>query len=186
MTKARTLASIAAASNNNATVSALINTGTVTVPTSTDTLVGRATTDTLTNKTITLPFITSPTENFLAGTYSGGTVNFDLKAYGFSYSSSSSTANITVNLRGDVSTTLNSLLAVGQSITFSCIVNNGGTPYYISAVQVDGSSVTPKWSGGTAPSAGNASSLDIYSFTVMKTAATPTYIVLAAGPVKYA
>jgi hypothetical protein len=36
-------------------------------------------------------------------------------------------------------------------------------------VQVDGSSVTPKWQGGTAPTAGNASSIDTYSYTIIKT-----------------
>jgi len=36
-------------------------------------------------------------------------------------------------------------------------------------VQVDTTPVTPKWQGGTAPTAGNASSLDVYSYTIIKT-----------------
>jgi hypothetical protein len=56
----------------------------------------------------------------------------------------------------------------------------GATAYYASAFQVDGSSVTPLWSGGSAPSAGTASSVDIYVFTIIKTAATPTYEVFAS------
>jgi hypothetical protein len=48
-------------------------------------------------------------------------------------------------------------------------VTQGATAYYNNAVQVDGSSVTPKWQGGTAPSAGNASSVDVYTYTIIKT-----------------
>ena len=40
--------------------------------------------------------------------------------------------------------------------------------------------MTPKWQGGTAPSAGNASSIDVYVYTIIKTAATPTYTVLGS------
>ena len=67
----------------------------------------------------------------------------------------------------------------GESITIAHIVKNGSTPYYNSAVQIDGSGVTPEWQGGAAPSAGNASSLDVYSYTVIKTGSA-TFTVLAA------
>ena len=59
------------------------------------------------------------------------------------------------------------------------LVQQGGTAYYNSAVQVDGSSVTPVWQGGTAPTAGNASSLDTYVYTIIKTASA-TFTVLAS------
>ena len=70
-------------------------------------------------------------------------------------------------------------------MTVAFLVTQGGTAYYQTAFQVDGSSVTPKWSGGTAPSAGNTSGIDAYSFTIIKTA-DATFTVLAAGPIKYA
>jgi hypothetical protein len=54
-------------------------------------------------------------------------------------------------------------------MTVVFLVTQGSTAYYNSAVQVDGSSVTPKWQGGTAPTAGNASSIDTYSYTIIKT-----------------
>ena len=57
----------------------------------------------------------------------------------------------------------------GESITVAFLVTNGGTPYYNNAFQVDGSSVTPEWQGGSAPSGGNASSVDVYTYTVFKT-----------------
>ena len=59
------------------------------------------------------------------------------------------------------------------------IITNGGTPYYNSAVQVDGSGVTPEWQGGAAPTAGNASSNDIYTYTIIKTG-DATFKVFAA------
>jgi len=67
----------------------------------------------------------------------------------------------------------------GESITIAHIVKQGATPYYNSAVQIDGSGVTPEWQGGSAPSAGNASSLDVYTYTVIKTGSA-TFTVLAA------
>jgi hypothetical protein len=55
------------------------------------------------------------------------------------------------------------------------LVTNGATAYYQTALTVDSVAVTPKWQGGTAPTSGNASSVDIYLVTIIKTAATPTY-----------
>lgn len=57
----------------------------------------------------------------------------------------------------------------GQSMTCTLLFTNGTTAYYINTVQLDGTTVTPKWSGGSAPSAGNASSVDTYTFTLIKT-----------------
>jgi hypothetical protein len=80
--------------------------------------------------------------------------------------------------------TLNSILSAGQSVTCSLLVTNGGTAYYPSTIQIDGSSVTPKWQTGTAPTAGNANSVDLYTFAIVKTA-NLTYTVLASQ-VKFA
>lgn len=96
------------------------------------------------------------------------------------YSTASASANFTLNIRGNSSVTANSTLAVGQSMTFALMVTNGATPYYPSAYQVDGSAITPKYPGGTAISAGNANSVDVYVYTLIKTAATPTYTLLAS------
>ena len=67
----------------------------------------------------------------------------------------------------------------GESLTIVTLVPQGSTAYYNSAFQIDGSSVTPKWQDGAAPSAGNASSTDIYSYTIIKTA-NATFTVIAA------
>lgn len=167
-------------------ISSISNTGTLTLPTSTDTLVGRATTDTLTNKTLTDPVVNGAIldqseENWnIVASAATGTINFDVKTASIWYYTSNATANHTVNVRGDSSTTLASLLNTGDSITVVWANTNGTTAYYPSAFQVDGSSVTPKWQGGTAPTGGNASAIDLYSYTIVKTAATPTYTVFAS------
>ena len=163
-------------------ISTISNTGTLTLPTSTDTIVGRATADTLTNKVL----LTPEERATVSATAATGTVNFDLVTQGVLYYTTNASANFTLNFRGNSGTTLNSILAVGDSVSAVFLNTNGSTAYYASAFQIDGSSVTPKWSGGTAPAAGNASSIDAYSFTIIKTAATPTYTVLAGGATKFA
>lgn len=149
--------------------------GTLSLPSATDTVVGRATADTLTNK-----IFTSPEETVtISATAATGTINFDVVSQAILYYSSNASANWTLNIRGNSGTTLDSLLGVGNSITVTFLVTNGATPYYQTALQIDGNAVTPKWAGGSAPTSGNASSIDAYYITIIKTAATPTYLVLA-------
>jgi hypothetical protein len=90
-------------------------------------------------------------------------------------------ANFTVNLRGNASTALNAALAVGESATVALITKQGNTTFFNDVVQVDGTTtnVTVVYQGGSAPTAGNASSNDVYTYTALKTAAS-TYTVLAA------
>ncbi len=95
------------------------------------------------------------------------------------YQNVAATANFTVNLRGNSSTALNAALNTGESATVALLVKNNNTTYYNNVIQVDGTTVTAIWQGGTAPTAGNASSTDVYSYTALKTAAS-TYVVLAS------
>jgi len=105
----------------------------------------------------------------IAATAATGTVNFDVSTQSILYYTSNASANWTLNIRGSSSVALNSIMSTGQSVTITHLVTQGGTAYYNSAVTVDGSSVTPKWSGGSAPSAGNANSVDVYTYTLIKT-----------------
>lgn len=105
----------------------------------------------------------------IAATAATGTVNFDVSTQSILYYTSNASANWTLNIRGDGSTTLNSIMATGQSVTVTHLVMQGGTAYYNSALTVDGTSVTPKWSGGSAPSAGNTNGVDVYTYTLIKT-----------------
>ena len=88
-------------------------------------------------------------------------------------------SNFTVNLRGNSSTALNSALNTGESATVALLVKNDNTTYYNNVLQIDGTTVTAIWQGGTAPTGGNASSTDVYTYTALKTAAS-TYTVLAS------
>jgi len=144
------------------------------------------TSPTINTATATAPVLISPEERMtISATAATGTINFDADTQGVLYYTTASSANWTLNVRGTNSTTLASKLAVGDSVTISFIATNT-TAYYMTALTIDGNAQTVKYSGGTAPSAGNASSTDVYQFTIIKTAATPTYTVLGAGPVKYA
>lgn len=115
----------------------------------------------------------------VSATAATGTVNFDTITQSVLYYTSNASGNFTVNFRGDGTTSLNTLLATGESISASFLVTNNATAYYNSAVQVDGSSVTPKWQGGTAPTSGNASSVDVYNYVIIKTGSA-TFTVLAS------
>jgi len=105
-----------------------------------------------------------------------GTINFDVATASIWYYTSNATANHTLNFRYNSSTSLNTALPVGDAITLVWLNTNGGTAYYPSTIQIDGTTVTPKVPA--AISAGNANSIDAYSFTIIKTASTPTYQVL--------
>jgi len=121
----------------------------------------------------------SPYESWtVSATAATGTVDVDIATSSAWYYTTDASANWTFNFRGDSSTTLNSLLSTGESVTVVFLVTNGTTAYYPTAFTVDGSSVTPEWSGGSAPSSGNASSIDSYLFTIIKTA-DATFTVLA-------
>ena len=135
--------------------------------------------------TLTSPVVISPEERCtVSATAAGSTVNFDADTQGVLYYTTTSTGNWTLNVRGSGSTTLNSKLTTGDSLTISFLATNV-TAYYITALTIDGNAQTVKYSGGTAPSAGNASAVDIYTFTIVKTASA-TFTVFGAGPVKYA
>ena len=120
----------------------------------------------------------------VSATAATGTIAYDITTQSVLYYTSNASANWTVNFRASSGTSLNTAMATGQSVTAAFLVTQGATAYYNSAVQVDGSAVTPKWQGGTAPAAGNASSIDSYTFTIIKTASA-TFTVLASQ-VKFA
>jgi len=105
----------------------------------------------------------------ISATAATGTINYDVTTQSVLYYTTNASANWTVNFRASSGTSLNTAMTTGQSITVAFLVTQGSTAYYNSAVQVDGASVTPKYQGGTAWSAGNASSVDVYVYTIVKT-----------------
>lgn len=115
----------------------------------------------------------------ISATAATGTINYDLSTQSVLYYTSNATGNWTLNIRGNSGTTLNSMMTTGQSMTLAFLATQGSTAYYNSAVTIDGSSVTPKWFGGSAPSAGNANGIDVYTYTIIKTGSA-TFTALAS------
>jgi hypothetical protein len=133
-----------------------------------------------TSPTLVTPVLRSPEERCTVSAIAAtGTINFDALTQGVLHYTSAATGNWTLNVRGDSGTTLNSALATGDAITVVFMNTNTTTPFYATGFQIDGSSVTPRWQNGVTPSAGNANSIDIYTYTIIKTGSA-TYVVLAS------
>lgn len=129
----------------------------------------------LTNVTITT--IQEPAN--VTATAANATINMDLLNNAVLYLTSNATGNFTVNFRGTSATSLNNVMSNNTSIACTVLATQGNTAYYNSALQVDGSSVTPRWQGGTAPTSGNASGIDSYTYVIIKTGSA-AFTVLAA------
>lgn len=119
----------------------------------------------------------------VSATAATGTINYYLNSQSILYYTTAASANWTLNVAFSSGTTLNTAMSIGQCMTFAFLVTQGTTAFYQTAMEIDGTSVTPVWQGGAAPTSGNASGIDVYSFSIIKTAAS-TYTVLAAQ-VKY-
>ena len=108
-----------------------------------------------------------------------GTYNHDLNSDGMVlYAYANASASFVLNVRGDASTTLNSLMHIGQTSVFTAYTGSNNTSYYMTDFQIDGASQTEKWNGGTAPTAGTGSGVDVYTFNILKTA-DATFVVYA-------
>ena len=124
--------------------------------------------------------LVSPREKAaISATAATGTVHLNVSTASVHIYTANATANYVLNVRGNASTTLNSLMAVGESITVTFEHPNGGTAYYPSSYTIDGNAVTPKWLGGTAPTGGNTNSTDVYMIQIRKTASA-TFTCLAS------
>lgn len=115
----------------------------------------------------------------ISATAATGTINYDVTTQSVLYYTSNASANWTMNFRASSGTSLDSAMSTGQAVTVVFMATNGATPYYNSTVQVDGSSVTPKYQGGFAWSYGTASGIDAYTYTIIKTGAA-AFTVLAS------
>jgi len=110
----------------------------------------------------------------------GATVQFDALTQSILYYSNSAVNNWTLNVRGNSTTPLSSVLNVGQTMTLALIVSGGSTGYYQTGMSIDSVSLTARWQGGSAPTSGDTSAIDIYTFSVLKTSVTPSYIVFGS------
>ena len=115
----------------------------------------------------------------VSGTAPTSTTNFYINSGAVQYITANNTNNWTLNFAFSSGTSLNTAMATNDSISCTLIVTNSTTAYYASAFTIDGVSVTPKWQGGSAPTSGDVSALDSYTFVIIKTASA-TYTVLAS------
>jgi hypothetical protein len=115
----------------------------------------------------------------VSATAATGTIALYPSTQSILYYTSNASANWTTNITFSSGTTMNTAMAVGQTMTVTFWVTQGATAYYNNLVWVDGAvtGVTTKWQGG-APTAGNASGIDVYTYSVTKTASA-TFTVLA-------
>jgi hypothetical protein len=104
----------------------------------------------------------------IAASAASSTVDFDVSTQSILYYTNNASGNWTLNIRGNSSTTLNSIMSTGQSVTVTFLATQGSPAYYASALTVDSSSVVPKWSGGSAPTSGNTNGIDVYTYTLIK------------------
>ena len=105
----------------------------------------------------------------ISATAATGTIAYYPSTQSVLYYTSNASGNWTLNITFSAGTTMNTAMTTGQSMTVVFLVTNGATAYYNNVLQIDGSTVTPKYQGGTAYVAGNASSVDIYTYTIFKT-----------------
>ena len=73
------------------------------------------------------------------------------------------------NIRVDGSTSLNSVMAIGESVVVT-LITTANASAYSAQMTIDGGAQTERWIGGNAPSSGGSSGVDIHTFTIIKTA----------------
>jgi hypothetical protein len=115
----------------------------------------------------------------VSATAATGTINYDVTTQSVLYYTSNASANWTVNFRASSGTSLNTAMAVGEAITVVFLVTQGSTAYYNNVIQIDGTTVTPKWQGSLAPSSGTANAIDVYTYTIVKTGSS-AFTILAS------
>ena len=102
----------------------------------------------------------------------------------FKYTGNETDSTLTINLRGDGSTTLASLMSDGDNVATTTIIYPNGTGL-ITVINIDGVAQTIEWSGGSAPSAG-AGGVDIYNINLFRTGSGTTDWLVTAACTNYA
>ena len=113
--------------------------------------------------------------NITAGKLSDNT-NIDLDDGMVHYFTTTETTTSTPNIRVNSSTSLNSVMSIGDTIAVT-LITTAAAAGYSAQLTIDGSAVTERWNGGSAPSAGGSSGNDVITYQIIKTA-DATYTVL--------
>jgi len=103
------------------------------------------------------------------GTVGNTIVNIDLSNSSIFYYTTAASGNWNFNFRTSPGTALNSSLGIGESVSAVVMATQGFAPYYANSVLIDGVTIVPKWQDAIVPTSGNASSIDIYNYTIIKT-----------------
>lgn len=124
--------------------------------------------------------ITAGEKTTVSATSATGTIQYDVLTQSILYYTTNASGNWTLNLRGNGSTTLNSVMAIGETRTITFLAVQGSTAYYQTSLTIDGSSVTPRWQNGVTLTSGNINGIDVYTLAIIKTAAS-TFTVLESS-----
>lgn len=164
----------------------------MTLPSGTDVLVGQLGGQTLYNKvlqgsTLTNATLRAPIEtwNVISGA-AGGALTINYQDGAGHVWTSNTTSNMTINLRGDGSTSLYDLMPLGSAITLVTIFPMGATPYYVTSFSIDGAAQTVYWAGDDEPTSGNANSSEMYFWTVYSRSSLSPDFEVFAQRVQYA
>ena len=110
---------------------------------------------------------------------SGGTVDFDLSNQAIVIDTTNATSNFTLNFRGNVTTTLDSIMSANESMTCTYVSTNGAVPYVLTGASIDGNVQTVEYYNNNSPTTGTSNQRDFYTFNIIKTAGN-TFLVFGA------
>ena len=120
----------------------------------------------------------------LTGSGLSGTAQHSVEADNARYWNGAASGNWTYNIRWNSSTTLDSKMSNGEMICVTYITPVGGSSYYQSGFQIDGSSRTVEWVSNHPPVQGGGreasddaatSGFDVYSYQINKISANNFY-----------
>jgi len=103
-----------------------------------------------------------------------GVCNIDSGLFHYRTGNLGGTTN-TIALRSNVG--INTIMTDGDVMNFTLAHAVNATTAYVNNITIEEAAVTENWIGGAPPAAGGDSGVDIYSFTIIKTAAN-TYTVI--------
>lgn len=143
----------------------IVNPASVVYLTTTQSITGR--------KTMYLPTMVTPIDKALTVSTTGISVSLATSGniyYGTVSGNFALRLGASVTNSGTVTTSLSSIVATGDTVTYTAMIEQNATPRSISSLSVDGTVQTIKWQNGFVP-VPIASTTSVYNFAIIKTAA---------------
>ena len=107
--------------------------------------------------------VKSTSETFVTIDNATGTVNNDFNSGDIFYYTSI-TSDFGVNF-------INTPTINNNTMGYTLVLNQGSTPYIVNSIEINGTSQTINWLGGSPPS-GNANKIDVLGFSLIRTNST--------------